>query len=164
MDPSRSDNRSSNYLPGKISIWLLYTCQHISDCVSLHSYKIECKGKRMRASVQITVVIFLTYIHNEPYVFLRRKKNVCLFVDVVPFFFFLFFFSWFCVCFCFCFVKFTFYLLPDSTFLWQGPAINPIVQNDGDEPLPSLSDWHDYEPNLEFDDTELTHPATTNGK
>lgn len=43
-----------------------------------------------------------------------------------------------------------------------GPAINPIVQNDGDEPLPSLSDWHDYEPNLEFDDTELTHPATTN--
>lgn len=35
---------------------------------------------------------------------------------------------------------------------------------DGDEPLPSLSDWHDYEPNLEFDDTELTHPATTNGK
>lgn len=47
---------------------------------------------------------------------------------------------------------------------WQGPAINPIVQNDGDEPLPSLSDWHDYEPNLEFDDTELTHPATTNGK
>lgn len=45
-----------------------------------------------------------------------------------------------------------------------GPAINPIVQNDGDEPLPSLSDWHDYEPNLEFDDTELTHTATTNGK
>lgn len=44
-----------------------------------------------------------------------------------------------------------------------GPAINPII-NDGDEPLPSLSDWHDYEPNLEFDDTELTHPATTNGK
>ncbi|XP_031626838.1 rho GTPase-activating protein 68F [Contarinia nasturtii] len=42
-----------------------------------------------------------------------------------------------------------------------GPAINPII-NDGEEPLPSLSDWHDYEPNLEFDDTELTHPATTN--
>lgn len=40
----------------------------------LHSYKIECKSKRMRASAQITVVIFLTYIHNEPYVFLRRKK------------------------------------------------------------------------------------------
>lgn len=45
----------------------------------------------------------------------------------------------------------------------EGPAINPII-NDGEEPLPSLSDWHDYEPNLEFDDTELTHPATTNGK
>lgn len=44
-----------------------------------------------------------------------------------------------------------------------GPAINPMI-NDGDEPLPSLSDWHDHEPNLEFDDTELTHPATTNGK
>ena len=24
-----------------------------------------------------------------------------------------------------------------------------------DEPYPSLSDFHDYEPNLEFDDTEL---------
>lgn len=24
-----------------------------------------------------------------------------------------------------------------------------------DEPYPSLSDYHDYEPNLEFDDTEL---------
>lgn len=47
-------------------------------------------------------------------------------------------------------------------FDFLGPAINPIVA-DSDEPLPSLSDWHDYEPNLEFDDTELTHPATTNG-
>ena len=28
------------------------------------------------------------------------------------------------------------------------------VQND-EEPYPSLSDFHDYEPNLEFDDTEL---------
>lgn len=45
----------------------------------------------------------------------------------------------------------------------QGPAINPII-NDTDEPLPSLSDWHDHEPNLEFDDTELTHPAPANGK
>lgn len=24
-----------------------------------------------------------------------------------------------------------------------------------EEPYPSLSDYHDYEPNLEFDDTEL---------
>lgn len=45
----------------------------------------------------------------------------------------------------------------------SGPPINSMI-NDGEEPLPSLSDWHDYEPNLEFDDTELTHPATTNGK
>uniref|UniRef100_A0A146M8A5 Rho GTPase-activating protein 1 n=2 Tax=Lygus hesperus TaxID=30085 RepID=A0A146M8A5_LYGHE len=29
------------------------------------------------------------------------------------------------------------------------------VQNDPEDPYPSLSDWHDYEPNLEFDDTEL---------
>lgn len=48
-------------------------------------------------------------------------------------------------------------------FVYEGPAINPIM-NDSEEPLPSLSDWHDYEPNLEFDDTELTHPPTTNGK
>lgn len=34
--------------------------------------------------------------------------------------------------------------------------MNSIV-TDSDEPLPSLSDWHDYEPQLEFDDTELTH-------
>lgn len=26
---------------------------------------------------------------------------------------------------------------------------------DHEEPYPSLSDYHDYEPNLEFDDTEL---------
>lgn len=26
---------------------------------------------------------------------------------------------------------------------------------DNDEPYPSLSDYHDYEPNLEFDDSEL---------
>lgn len=41
-----------------------------------------------------------------------------------------------------------------------GPAINSIV-TDSEEPHPSLSDWHDYEPNLEFDDTELTHPPET---
>ncbi|CAH1396877.1 unnamed protein product [Nezara viridula] len=32
---------------------------------------------------------------------------------------------------------------------------NTNVQNDTEEPYPSLSDFHDYEPNLEFDDTEL---------
>lgn len=26
---------------------------------------------------------------------------------------------------------------------------------DNEEPYPSLSDYHDYEPNLEFDDSEL---------
>ncbi|KAG5879161.1 hypothetical protein JTB14_029963 [Gonioctena quinquepunctata] len=33
-----------------------------------------------------------------------------------------------------------------------GPASN---LGDNDEPYPSLSDYHDYEPNLEFDDSEL---------
>jgi len=27
-----------------------------------------------------------------------------------------------------------------------------------------LSDYHDYEPNLEFDDTELQHATVTSGK
>jgi Rho GTPase-activating protein 1 len=31
---------------------------------------------------------------------------------------------------------------------------------DAEDPHPSLSDWHDYEPNLEFDDTELSQAAT----
>lgn len=31
---------------------------------------------------------------------------------------------------------------------------------EGEDALPSLSDWHDYEPNLEFDDTEL-HPTAS---
>lgn len=35
----------------------------------------------------------------------------------------------------------------------------PQLQDTTEDPHPSLSDWHDYEPNLEFDDTELTHPA-----
>lgn len=37
-----------------------------------------------------------------------------------------------------------------------GPAISSLI-TDSEEPHPSLSDWHDYEPQLEFDDTELTH-------
>lgn len=32
---------------------------------------------------------------------------------------------------------------------------------DNDEPYPSLSDYHDYEPNLEFDDTELHQTPDT---
>ncbi|XP_064544461.1 rho GTPase-activating protein 68F isoform X1 [Drosophila montana] len=39
-----------------------------------------------------------------------------------------------------------------------GPAISSIVGN-SEEPLPSLSDLHDCEPKLEFDDTELLTPA-----
>ncbi|XP_015116072.1 rho GTPase-activating protein 1 [Diachasma alloeum] len=33
------------------------------------------------------------------------------------------------------------------------------ISNDVEDPYPSLSDYHDYEPNLEFDDTELQAPA-----
>ena len=32
---------------------------------------------------------------------------------------------------------------------------------DTEDPYPSLSDFHDYEPNLEFDDTELEQVAST---
>ncbi|CAO1363416.1 unnamed protein product [Diamesa serratosioi] len=32
----------------------------------------------------------------------------------------------------------------------------PPVPLETEDPHPSLSDWHDYEPNLEFDDSELT--------
>lgn len=53
-------------------------------------------------------------------------------------------------------------IINEDNDISTGPAINSIV-TDGDEPLPSLSDWHDYEPNLEFDDTELTHPPPSNG-
>jgi len=35
---------------------------------------------------------------------------------------------------------------------------------DNEEPYPSLSDYHDYEPNLEFDDTELQSPSADIGK
>lgn len=35
---------------------------------------------------------------------------------------------------------------------------------DNEEPYPSLSDYHDYEPNLEFDDTELQSPTADLGK
>ncbi|XP_067643528.1 rho GTPase-activating protein 68F [Eurosta solidaginis] len=40
-----------------------------------------------------------------------------------------------------------------------GPSINTVVEN-SEEPQPSLSDLHDFEPKLEFDDTELLAPAT----
>ncbi|XP_066585803.1 rho GTPase-activating protein 1 isoform X1 [Prorops nasuta] len=35
------------------------------------------------------------------------------------------------------------------------------TNNDGEDPYPSLSDYHDYEPNLEFDDTELQTPSNS---
>lgn len=45
----------------------------------------------------------------------------------------------------------------------KGPAISSIVGN-SEEPLPSLSDLHDCEPKLEFDDTELLTPAPLESK
>ncbi|XP_014218893.1 rho GTPase-activating protein 1 isoform X2 [Copidosoma floridanum] len=45
------------------------------------------------------------------------------------------------------------------------PTLSPAkvltVNNEGEDPYPSLSDFHDYEPNLEFDDTELQATSTT---
>ncbi|KAF2355570.1 hypothetical protein FHG87_013675 [Trinorchestia longiramus] len=38
---------------------------------------------------------------------------------------------------------------PPATLPGSAPATHV------DDPYPSLSDFHDYEPNLEFDDTEL---------
>uniref|UniRef100_A0A1B6HD14 Rho-GAP domain-containing protein n=2 Tax=Homalodisca liturata TaxID=320908 RepID=A0A1B6HD14_9HEMI len=37
------------------------------------------------------------------------------------------------------------------------PTKTSSGHNDNEDPYPSLSDCHDYEPNLEFDDTELQH-------
>ena len=43
-----------------------------------------------------------------------------------------------------------------------------VVMADGvEDPYPSLSDFHDYEPNLEFDDSDLLdaqHPEIEEGK
>ena len=46
---------------------------------------------------------------------------------------------------------------------FPGPPINPVVEN-SEEPLPSLSDLHDFEPKLEFDDTELLSPPPIQSK
>ncbi|XP_050096389.1 rho GTPase-activating protein 68F [Anopheles aquasalis] len=40
-----------------------------------------------------------------------------------------------------------------------GVPMNPPLIDSTEDPHPSLSDWHDYEPNLEFDDTELSQTA-----
>ncbi|KAI9564247.1 hypothetical protein GHT06_007985 [Daphnia sinensis] len=42
-------------------------------------------------------------------------------------------------------------------------AIPAYLVGDAEDPYPSLSDIHDYEPNLEFDDTELQQPVNTEG-
>lgn len=39
----------------------------------------------------------------------------------------------------------------------------PALPNDHEDPYPSLSDYHDYEPNLEFDDTELQNASGETG-
>ncbi|XP_058793052.1 rho GTPase-activating protein 1 isoform X2 [Phymastichus coffea] len=39
-------------------------------------------------------------------------------------------------------------------------VLTAAVNNESDDPYPSLSDFHDYEPNLEFDDTELQATST----
>lgn len=39
-----------------------------------------------------------------------------------------------------------------------------VAMTESEEPYPSLSDYHDYEPNLEFDDTELQSPSAEIGK
>ncbi|XP_053683950.1 rho GTPase-activating protein 68F isoform X1 [Sabethes cyaneus] len=46
---------------------------------------------------------------------------------------------------------------------FPGAPMNPPLTDTGEDPHPSLSDWHDYEPNLEFDDTELSQTAPEPG-
>ena len=41
-----------------------------------------------------------------------------------------------------------------ATLLPPKPSNQPAY-NEGDSPFPSLSGFHDYEPQLEFDDAEL---------
>ena len=44
------------------------------------------------------------------------------------------------------------------------PAVPTAGHGDTEDPYPSLSDFHDYEPNLEFDDTELEQATAATGK
>ncbi|CAG0881552.1 unnamed protein product [Darwinula stevensoni] len=49
-----------------------------------------------------------------------------------------------------------------SCMFMNGGAWGPggtVGLDEGEEPFPSLSDFHDYEPNLEFDDTEVVQQA-----
>ncbi|XP_008484286.1 rho GTPase-activating protein 68F, partial [Diaphorina citri] len=51
----------------------------------------------------------------------------------------------------------------DTDYQPNFPGIRNAIASNNDEetPYPSLSDFHDYEPNLEFDDSELQ--ASLNG-
>lgn len=42
-------------------------------------------------------------------------------------------------------------------------SFSAYLTGDTEDPYPSLSDIHDYEPNLEFDDTELQQPVDDEG-
>lgn len=44
------------------------------------------------------------------------------------------------------------------------PDARAASYGDNEDPYPSLSDYHDYEPNLEFDDTELQSASPVTGK
>ncbi|XP_052862539.1 rho GTPase-activating protein 68F [Anopheles cruzii] len=44
-----------------------------------------------------------------------------------------------------------------------GVPLNAPLIDSAEDPHPSLSDWHDYEPNLEFDDTELSQTTPEPG-
>uniref|UniRef100_A0A0V0GA13 Putative cdc42 rho gtpase-activating protein n=1 Tax=Triatoma dimidiata TaxID=72491 RepID=A0A0V0GA13_TRIDM len=53
--------------------------------------------------------------------------------------------------------------MADSNFANTTATKNVLcLQNDVEDPYPSLSDPHDHEPNLEFDDTELQNATTVN--
>lgn len=61
---------------------------------------------------------------------------------------------------------------PPSSFLHDArpppprrrPHARAASYGDNEDPYPSLSDYHDYEPNLEFDDTELQSASSVTGK
>ncbi len=47
--------------------------------------------------------------------------------------------------------------------LWLTFSFLAYLTGETEDPYPSLSDIHDYEPNLEFDDTELQQPVDDEG-
>lgn len=53
-----------------------------------------------------------------------------------------------------------------SLILFLSFLISATYGGDCEDPYPSLSDFHDYEPNLEFDDSDLQtqHPENDDGK